>query len=70
MLVLSRRINERIVLSIGGRVLARVKLVQIRGDKFVRLGFEAGDEVGVDREEVFEAKQRQILATKGGDPDV
>jgi len=26
--------------------------------------------VGVDREEVFEAKQRQILATKGGERDV
>lgn len=61
MLVFSRNKNQRIVLSEGGRVLAVIEVVEIRGDK-VRIGIVAPAEIGVDREEVFEAKQEQTLA--------
>lgn len=48
MLVLSRRIGERI--RIGGDVI--VTVVRVQGEK-VRLGIEAPPEVAVHREEVF-----------------
>lgn len=54
MLVLSRKQNERI--RIGDNIV--VTVVRLSGDK-VRLGVTAPDTVGVDREEVFEAKQRE-----------
>ena len=47
MLVLSRKRNERILLS-GG---VTVTVVEVHGDK-VRLGFEAPPEVKIAREEV------------------
>ena len=50
MLVLSRKINEAIV--IGDNV--RIVVVDIRGDK-VRLGVEAPRDVPVHRQEVYEA---------------
>lgn len=53
MLVLSRKINERIM--IGDAV---VTVVEIRGDK-IRLGVEAAREVPVHREEVFRAIERE-----------
>jgi len=53
MLVLSRKVNEKII--IGDDVA--VMLVEIRGDK-VRLGIEAPPEVPVHRLEVFEAIKR------------
>lgn len=50
MLVLSRKINDGIV--IGDNIV--VTIVDIRGDK-VRLGIQAPAEVPVHRREVFEA---------------
>jgi len=47
MLVLSRKLNERIV--VGGSVV--VTVVRISGDK-VRLGIEAPDDVRVIRDEI------------------
>lgn len=58
MLVLSRKINEKIVIS-GGIV---VTVLDIKGGK-VRFGVEAPDHVEIDREEVDERKrgERRML---------
>lgn len=53
-LVLSRKRDEAIL--IGDNV--RVTVVDIRGDK-VRLGIEAPTTIGVHRQEVYEAIQRE-----------
>jgi carbon storage regulator len=54
MLVLSRRIQEAIVVGGTGGVnqLLRIKVIEIKGST-VRLGFEASPEVAVHREEVW-----------------
>jgi carbon storage regulator len=53
MLVLTRRIGERIV--IGGEI--RITIVEVTGER-VRLGIAAPKNVRVDREEVY---QRRLL---------
>jgi carbon storage regulator len=53
MLVLSRKLNESIVI----RDNIAITVVEIRGDK-VRLGIEAPKEVPVHRREVYEAIKR------------
>lgn len=63
MLVLSRKLGERIV--IGEDI--SVVVTEIRGDK-VRLGFDAPDDVLIDRLEVSEARKRD--ATSGDGPRV
>ena len=50
MLVLSRKLNEQIVL--GDEIV--ITVVDIRGDK-VRLGIEAPTQIPVHRKEVYEA---------------
>lgn len=61
MLVLSRKIDEEIV--IDGNI--KVKIIDIRGNK-VRLGIEAPPNVAVHREEVFQALQSALpLASDG-----
>ena len=57
MLVLSRYANGRVVIVVGGQVVASLMVTEIRGDK-VRLGFEAPDHVEIHREEVWEAMER------------
>jgi carbon storage regulator len=52
MLILSRRVNERIV--IGDDVV--ISIVEVRGDQ-VKLGIEAPRTVKVFRQEVFDAIQ-------------
>lgn len=54
MLVLARKVNERIML--GDDII--ITLVAIRGDK-ARIGIEAPDNVEVHREEIYEAVQRE-----------
>jgi len=54
MLVLSRKINERLV--IGENIV--ITIVNIRGDK-VRIGIDAPKDVAVDRQEVAEKKALQ-----------
>lgn len=60
MLVLSRKIDEKII--IGDNEI-RVTVVDIRGDK-VRLGIEAPPEIQVHREEVYRAIQKQKEAVE------
>lgn len=57
MLVLSRKLNESIIIDDQ----IRITVVEIRGDK-IRLGIEAPKNVSVHRREVYEAIQRQLLA--------
>jgi carbon storage regulator len=54
MLILSRRVNEKIV--IGDDIV--VSVVEVRGDQ-VKLGIEAPRNVKVFREEVFNAIQEE-----------
>lgn len=54
MLVLSRKINEAIVID-SGKI--RVIVLDIRGDK-IRLGIEAPAEIRVDRQEVHDRRQQ------------
>jgi carbon storage regulator len=58
MLVLSRKVNEVLVINYGG-IQFRVCVTEIRGDK-VKIGVEAPLDVRVDRLEVWEAKQRTL----------
>jgi carbon storage regulator len=58
MLVLSRKVGERIV--IGPNVF--VTVIEVRGDR-VKLGFVAPDEVPIHREEVHRRLVSEALAT-------
>ena len=51
MLILSRKINETIVINDN----IKVTVLEVRGDK-VRLGVEAPKSINVDRKEVWERK--------------
>jgi carbon storage regulator len=57
MLVLSRKVDERIV--IGDRIT--VMIVEIRGNK-IRLGIEAPKEVPAVREELLAGKAAAVVA--------
>lgn len=59
MLVLSRHVNEKIL--IGDDI--EVVIVDIRGDK-VRLGIQAPKDVSVHRKEVYDAIKRHDEAAK------
>lgn len=63
MLVLSRKLNESIV--IDDRI--KIVVVDIRGDK-VRLGIEAPKEVPVHRQEVYDAIKRANEQSRGSGP--
>ncbi len=56
MLVLSRKLNESIIIDDQ----IKITIVEIRGDK-IRLGIEAPKDVIVHRREVYDAIQRQVL---------
>jgi carbon storage regulator len=56
MLVLSRKLNETIVID-GG---IEITIIKVRGDN-VRLGIKAPKDVVVDRKEVAESKNRQNI---------
>jgi len=53
MLILSRKMNERIFAFIG-ETRIEIKVVKIHGNK-VRLGFHAPPDVSFHREELYEA---------------
>ena len=54
MLILSRKINEKIM--IGDNI--SIMVIDIRGDK-VRIGINAPITIEVDREEVYNAKKKE-----------
>ena len=54
MLTLSRKKHERII--VNGNIV--ITVVEILGDK-VKIGFDAPDEVPIDREEVWISKQAE-----------
>lgn len=60
MLVLTRKMNETIVIGGGnsGYPEMKITIVDIRGDK-CRLGVMASKDVPVHRQEVYEAIQRE-----------
>ena len=60
MLVLSRKLNESIIIDDQ----IKITVVEIRGDK-IRLGIEAPKDVSVHRREVYEAIQKQFLLEEG-----
>lgn len=55
MLVLSRKLNESVIINDS----IRVTIVEIRGDK-IRLGIEAPKDVPVHRSEIYEAIRRAL----------
>jgi carbon storage regulator len=65
MLVLSRKVGERIVLPESGVVLT---VLSIRGGQ-IRLGISAPPEVAVYREELWRAKASLAGAKKKGESD-
>lgn len=62
MLILSRKVNERIM--IGDRI--ELSVVEIRGDQ-VKLGIDAPKDVKVYRQEVYEAIQEENRAAVHAD---
>jgi carbon storage regulator len=65
MLILSRRVNEKIV--IGDDVV--ISVVEVRGDQ-VKLGIEAPRNVKVFRQEVFDAIQEENRRAAASPPDL
>ena len=61
MLVLSRKKNEAVIITLGDQRI-KVMLIDIRGDK-VRLGFAASKDVTIHREEI----QGEIDAERMGE---
>ena len=56
MLVLTRRVGESLILSLQDGTTAKIEVTQVNGGQ-VRIGVEAPRSVGVDREEIYIAKQ-------------
>jgi|TARA_R110000765_G_scaffold349473_1_gene439571 carbon storage regulator CsrA len=52
-LVLTRKIDEQVIIHDEDGVIARVKISKVDRNQ-VRLTFEAGNEIKIDRQEVFE----------------
>jgi carbon storage regulator len=65
MLILSRKINEKVV--IGDDI--SVSIIEIRGDQ-VRLGIDAPKKVKVFRQEVYDAIKAENLAATAGKSDI
>jgi carbon storage regulator len=65
MLILSRRVNEKIV--IGDDVV--ISVVEVRGDQ-VKLGIEAPRNVKVFRQEVFDAIQEENRRAAASPPEL
>jgi|TARA_B110000977_G_scaffold105644_1_gene137782 carbon storage regulator CsrA len=52
-LVLTRKIDEQVIIHNEDGVIAKVKISKVDRNQ-VRLTFEAGNEIKIDRQEVFE----------------
>ena len=61
MLVLSRKKNESLIIGDPDNPIARVTVIEIRGDK-VRIGIEAEASISVHRKEIAD----EILAERNG----
>lgn len=57
MLVLGVEEGQEIVISHAGEVIGRLKLIDIRSSKAVRLGFEFSRDYVIDRAAIYEAKK-------------
>ncbi len=57
-LVLTRKLNEQVIIHDDAGVIARVKISKVDRNQ-VRLTFEAGEEIRIDRQEVFEKNALQ-----------
>ena len=57
-LVLTRKIDETVIIHDDAGVIARVKVSKVDRNQ-VRLTFEAGEEIRIDRQEVFEKNALQ-----------
>jgi len=74
MLVLSRRAEQRIIITVGNEVIT-ITAIEIRSNndgKSVKLGFEASNNVTIDREEIYKDKYmcKEILTKKNKHPIV
>ncbi|TWT49048.1 hypothetical protein KOR42_39640 [Thalassoglobus neptunius] len=63
MLVLSRHVDEDIVLVLEDGRRIEIKAVSIRGGK-VRMGIEAPRSIGVHRREIWEAMNTKVSAAE------
>ena len=54
-LILTRRKGEKIVLHLGGHILAVCTITGL-GNKQVKLAFEAEPGIKIDREEIYQEK--------------
>jgi|TARA_B110000238_G_scaffold150496_1_gene162322 carbon storage regulator CsrA len=52
-LVLTRKIDEQVIIHNEDGVIAKVKISKVDRNQ-VRLTFEAGNEIRIDRQEIFE----------------
>ena len=68
MLVLSRKKNETVIITVGHERI-RVMLVDIRGDK-VRLGFSASKDITIYREEIQGEIDAERLGEINYDPTI
>lgn len=57
MLILSRAVDEEVWIEIPDGRTIRVRVVALRFGK-VRIGFEADDDIAINREEIARGKQR------------
>lgn len=66
MLILTRKVGERIMID-DGRVV--ITVVEIKDGKTVRIGIDAPQEIDIHREEVFDAlvrdRQRRGISENG-----
>jgi len=63
MLVLTRRVNEAVVIGPPDRPVGMVRVIAIKGDT-VKLAFAFPREIHVDREEVACAKSRNMESSR------
>ena len=68
MLVLSRKKNESVIITVGDQRI-RVMVIEIRGDK-ARLGFAAPKDVTIHREEIQSEVDAERLGEINYDPTI
>jgi carbon storage regulator len=57
MLVLSRKTSENVIIGAAGGIT--VKILSVKGNN-VKLGFEAPENIAIDREEIFVRKSKDL----------